>query len=851
MAGAPQPEHPVKMPFRPLSGPWRTIVASVSTLVLLAVSVIVVQHALAGLPRGAIREALEKIAPSSVLMALAAVLLSYLCLSLYDVLALGDIGVPRRWRKIAPDAAMAFAVSNALGAGFLSGGQTRRRFYETLGLSRRQSQAVRQLDGLTLIAGALSVAALGLLAQSALPLAWAILAAGLIIAMALALSMLPARRVASGLDVSVSYRTAPSRLLLGMADWSAMALTLYILLPDASVAGFAIFVPVFTLASLLGSLSNLPAGLGVFDAVILLLLPHSDTAAVAAALAGYRALYFALPLLLAALAMALAQKGAGRGLDAFMRALAPLLFSLIAFGAGALMLAAAMTPAMASHLHVLVRLFPLLVIEVSHFLASIIGVLLLIVSAGLARRLNGAWLVAVLLLLAGTVLTVLKGDGFGEAALLGLAALVLWLSRPAFYRKSPLMDMRLTPGWSLAIAVTLAAALWLGFFSFRHVEYRDDLWWSFSLRGDAPRFFRASAGVAVLLVLYFFSWLLRPRRRLPLAAADAETMAQVKTVLGQAEDAHAQACMALLGDKQFLFSQSGHSFVMYGIWHRSWIALGGPVGRREEWRELVWRFREQADLYGAGAVFYSVHDDFLPLAAETGLNVQKIGETAMIELAGFSLQGPKRSRLRQAQRRSVRDGCRFEIVMPDALAGIMPRLQAISDQWLASHQGAEKGFSLGRFSPDYIRHFPVALVRRGGDIVAFSNLLSTPDKAEMAIDLMRHGAAAPAQVMEYLFIELALWAQEHGYGALDLAMAPLSGLEKRALAPWAARLGAFVYSHGDRLYGFEGLRRFKNKFAPKWAPVYIAAPPQVPLPLALGEVALMTSGGLSGLLRRH
>ncbi len=851
MSDLPPSEPLVARPAWPLPRPWRTALAMAFTLAVLAGSIVLIQMALQELPRGAIREAFDKLAPARVLAAMTAVLVSYACLSFYDVLALRDIGAPQPWRKIAADAAMAFAVSNALGAGFLSGGQARRRFYQALGLNPAQSKAVRQLDGLTLFSGALSVSALCLLAQGPLPGVLAALAAVLVLALALGLSAVLARTAASGVNAAFSPRSAPLRLVLGMIDWTAMAAVLYVLMPDPSVPGFIAFMPVFTLASLLGVLSNLPAGLGVFDAAILILLPHHDPAALAAALVAYRGLYFVLPLVLGAMLSALAQKRAGRGLDVFMRAVAPMLFSLIGFGAGALMLAAAMTPAMASHLQALQRLFPLLVIEVSHFLASIIGVLLLIVSAGLARRLNGAWLLAVLLLLVGTVLTLLKGDGFGEAALLGLATLLLWLSRPAFYRKSPLMDMRLTPGWVLAIAVTLIAVLWLGFFSFRHVEYRDALWWSFSLNGDAPRFLRASAGMAALVVLYVAIRLLRPHRRPRAAMADAVTMDRVKTILAQAQNAHAQACLALLGDKQFIFSESGQSFIMYGIWRRSWIALGGPVGRRDEGRELVWAFREQADLYGASAVFYSVHDDFLPLAAETGLSVQKIGETALIDLDGFSLQGPKRARLRQAQRRAQREGCSFEVVMPEALEPVMPRLQEISDHWLARHQGVEKGFSLGRFSPGYMRNFPVALVYRAGEIVAFSNLMSTHDKRELAIDMMRQGAQAPAHVMEYLFIELALWAQQNGYGVLDLAMAPLAGLEQRALAPWAARLGAFVYNHGDRLYGFEGLRRFKNKFAPRWAPVYIAAPPQVPLPLALGEVALMTSGGLSGLLRRE
>jgi lysylphosphatidylglycerol synthetase-like protein (DUF2156 family) len=52
---------------------------------------------------------------------------------------------------------------------------------------------------------------------------------------------------------------------------------------------------------------------------------------------------------------------------------------------------------------------------------------------------------------------------------------------------------------------------WLGFFSYKHVEYSSDLWWQFSLRrGDAPRFLRASIGVFAVLMLVAIRRLLRP-----------------------------------------------------------------------------------------------------------------------------------------------------------------------------------------------------------------------------------------------------------------------------------------------------------------------------------------------------
>ena len=98
----------------------------------------------------------------------------------------------------------------------------------------------------------------------------------------------------------------------------------------------------------------------------------------------------------------------------------------------------------------------------------------------------------------------------------------------------------------------------------------------------------------------------------------------------------------------------------------------------------------------------------------------------------------------------------------------MDRLQEISDDWLDAHSGAEKGFSLGRFDPDYIASFPVAVARLDGEIVAFANLWPGAGKQEIAIDLMRFSSAAPRAVMDYLFVSTMLWAKEAGYQRFDL-----------------------------------------------------------------------------------
>ena len=69
---------------------------------------------------------------------------------------------------------------------------------------------------------------------------------------------------------------------------------------------------------------------------------------------------------------------------------------------------------------------PLEMIELSHFLASLVGAVLLLLARGLQRRLDGAYIVTVILLAVGSILSLTKGGDYEEAItlLLILAALL-------------------------------------------------------------------------------------------------------------------------------------------------------------------------------------------------------------------------------------------------------------------------------------------------------------------------------------------------------------------------------------------------------------------------------------------
>ena len=667
-------------------------------------------------------------------------------------------------------------------------------------------------------------------------------------------------------------RLALSQLVLAAADWTVAGAVLWALLPNGSEPNAVPFLPflgAFLLAQFAGVLSHVPGGLGVVETLLVLLLGrYVPGAQVLGALFAYRAIYYVLPFATAVASFGLYETryaqarvatAAVRGVKVVGRvgpAVVPAALSFATFAAGAVLLVSGATPSHRMRVAVLHTELPLGVIEFSHLAASLAGAALLVVAWALRRRLDAAWGLAAALLGVGIVGSLLKGLDYEEATILTLVLCALLPSRRAFYRKAALMSESFSPGWTVAVALVLGISVWLGFFSYKHVEYSSAIWWRFTVRGDAPRFLRATVAAAGGLLLFGLTRLLRhaPADSAPPSAADLERAAVIVRNAPNTE-----SNLALLGDKSLLFSTNGNAFVMYGVAGRSWVALGDPVGPVEEHAELVWKFKEAADEHGGWPVFYQVSVDHLPLYIDLGLTLLKLGEEARIPLAKFSLDGGARKSMRRIVNAVDKTGARFEVVGPEHVPALLPELRRVSDAWLASKRVREKGFSLGYFDEDYLLHNPLALVRAprrdGGDrtddeIVAFANLWIGANKGELSMDLMRYSPDAPESVMEYLFLQLMLWGKAQGYAEFNLGMAPLSGFESRSLAPLWIRAGALVYQHGENFYNFQGLRRYKEKFDPVWEPRYLASPGGLALPRILANVTALISGGLKGVVAR-
>jgi lysylphosphatidylglycerol synthetase-like protein (DUF2156 family) len=542
--------------------------------------------------------------------------------------------------------------------------------------------------------------------------------------------------------------------------------------------------------------------------------------------------------------------GVWRDLRPATFAAAPTVAAVLTLAAGVMLVASGATPSEPTRFMRLLEITPVYLIEVSHFLSSVLGLTLVMLAFGLRSRLDAAWAATMCVLLAAASLALLKGFNWEETAALIALTVLLAPFRAAFPRSARLSRMEITPGWLFSAACALLGAGLLGVWSFEHADYARQPWWRVMADDDAARAMRAWAGAALALFA-FGVWRLFASAATPPVVGEADPdFEQVRGILARAEVAEPGSNLALLGDKRFLFSASGDSLLMFGVRGRSWIALGTPVGRRDERLELLWRFRELADAHAARPGLYGLGADDLPDVVELGFSIQKVGESAAVPIETFSIEGRRHGNLRRAWRKAAEEGATFEILQGAEVDALMGELQAISDQWLAHHAGGEKGFSMGGFTPGYVSEFPVALVRVDGRPAAFATLWTTAARGAYSMDLMRYADDAPKNIMDYLFVELIAWGRLQGYQAFEFGMAPLAGLEDRPLAPIMSRVGNLLFERGEEIYNFQGVRRYKDKYDPVWQPRYIAAPHKWAIPLLLADVGLLSSGGVAGLAKR-
>ena len=816
-----------------------------------------------------IRDAVWQVPTTTLLLAIGLTALSYFCLVGYDWLAVRAAGLSLPFWKIATASFLGHTTAYNFGAIF-GGTSIRYRLYSTWGLKASEILRFVSMLMVNYTVGLLAMGSVAFFLVSGLntkgPAAIFAHLPNRLIGVAIA-SVLVAYLVANAVrrkPIHIGHcsiqlpglKLAIGQVVVASVDLVVVSLVLWVLLPEQLNVSYPVLLSGFLLAILVATFSQIPGGLGVFELTVLsFVAPGAADPQAVGALILYRVIYYFLPLFIATFIWLWHEWRLHReqvskihhGVVRNISPLVPRIIGYLTFACGAILMFSSAIPAVKSNLATLEKLLPLSVIESSHLIGSIIGTILLVLSRGLTRRYDSAWLLTTLLVALGIVTSLLKGLSIWEAVLLAMLLVLLITTRKQFYRRGALLHSGISPTWLAGVAMALITMVWLGWFAHKHVQYSHDLWWHFAYDSDATRFMRAAFASAVtLLVLAILGFQKSSKPKLELPGKEDLDLAAEIIAKQDSTEAH----LALMGDKYFLFNEQRSAFVMFDVQRSSWIALGDPVGPPEEHIGLLWDYHEMVDLHGGRTVFHHILASHLPNYLQLGMTPLKLGDLARVRLETFSYSGGHSKDQRKARNRYEREGFHFEVIPQENVSEHLPRLRVISDEWLREKNTPEKRFSIGFFTDEYMARFPMAVVVKDGEIYAFANVLETAPKIEVSVDLMRHVTEIPNGIMDYLFSELLLWGKEQGYQHFSFGMAPLTGLESHPLAPLWNRVGNTLFSHGEHFFNFAGLRRFKSKFNPEWEPLYLMCPRNKSVPKILLDFAALNSGGVKSIVSK-
>jgi phosphatidylglycerol lysyltransferase len=782
---------------------------------------------------------------------------NYALLTVYDWLAIKYVRANLPYRKSALAAAIGYSFSIALGHAYLTGGAVRYRLYSAWGISGSDIARIIVFCGMsfwigyTALGGLLfTLAPFPLPPELRMPFSLRPLGVALLAILIgyLALSAVRHKPLKAG---DWSFEIPNLRLTVGQGvvasiDMLLSSSILFILLPSTPEVTLLQVVAVFLVATIAGYISQVPGGLGVFDGVVLLVLtPQLDAASVLGALLAFRSIFYLLPLLAGASTFGVVEavrygdrmQVMSRRVRRAVPRVVPTVLALLVFMTGTLVLIAGALPAEPHRIEWISERLPLGFYEVLHATSGIVGIALLFLAMSLNRRMEAAFTGAQVGLMLAFVLSLLRG-GWEEAFAIAFVALALAPCRSFFYRRSSLLSQPLATGFVAGVVAVVVSAWWLGLLVYGDAILNPAILWQAGWDGDGGRFARMLATAAIAGVFLVIGHVLYPAPAGGQLLTDTN-LPTAQTLVREAPDP--LSTLVLHGDKYLLFTDDQAAMVTYGIRGRTWVALGDPIGPKQHAEDLIWQMRMASQREGGRLVFYQVGRAFQRTYLETGLGLFQVGDVGRVWLGGGGQKGRLTDMISEVD---LGEQLSFSVIPPEGLAVHLSNLRDLSDDWREIRGTGEKAFAMGNFEEDFIARFPLAIVRRGGRIIAFSTLLTT--HRELAIDLVRISPEAPAGTIEYLFVRTSEWAQRNGSKWLNLGLAPLDNAEDRLVAPLWMKPGELLYPHGEHFPDARAIRSFKEQFDPKWSPRYIAAPTGIELPGVLRDVAALISGGVRG-----
>jgi len=286
-------------------------VISWSGLFFFCLAAYMLYHQLSKYSLADIKDALVSIPAHNLLLACAASIGGYVALSSYDFLALKYIKRKLAAWKWILTGFIGFSVSNNAGHAIVSGGTIRYRMYTRWRFKGSEIVRMVTFSGFTYLIACFFLIIVGYLITpdhafgdgSVSKLTTQITALVSLIGLLgyFALSIWAKKPlIIKGIEFKMpSPQMALAQVFIGGADILMASMVLYFALIAFIDIPFQTFIGVFIIANVLGTFSQVPGGLGVFEGLFMYIIPGDHNRAMLfGALLAYRIIYYLLPLVI-------------------------------------------------------------------------------------------------------------------------------------------------------------------------------------------------------------------------------------------------------------------------------------------------------------------------------------------------------------------------------------------------------------------------------------------------------------------------------------------------------------------------------------------------------------------------
>jgi phosphatidylglycerol lysyltransferase len=768
----------------------------------------------------------------------------------YDVLLTKILAIKVPFKELMKKSFIANTFANFIGFGGLAGATLRAYSYHEYETDKKRllkiiaSVSLYFLTGISLLAWIVLVGYRGFpLFHDKKWLFWASLVVSLYLPVFFVVYLIQRKKAA---EFIIDWGMALRLLFVSLFEWIAIFLVFWLLCLILSIPiDFPHLVPVFLVASCAGIISMIPGGFGSFDLVFLwgtqsLRVPDEK---VVILLLFYRICYFILPFLVGLVLFIKDfwnrwNKSWNNVPDAILARTSHILLTLLVFLSGLVLLLSAAVPGIIGRLKIAQEFLSFPIMNISHQLSVATGFILLGLSRGIQYKEKRAYNLTMVVLILAALFTFLKGFDYEEALYLLIVVVLLRASKKRFYRERFVLSWGKTIFDILMFVVITFMFVLIGYLNLPSSEIKVNPRLSPYLIKDYRDLFKSALiGLFFAMVLFSIGYLFKRNKKWELKPSRSQEEKIIKhldhfngTVLTH---------LIFLHDKYIYWNKTDNVMFAYQVYADKLVVLGDPVGDCDEMPIAIEEFRETADLHGYTPVFYEVSEKMLPFLHENGYDFFKLGEEAYVDLDSFSFSGKKMKGARAVKNKFERENYQFEIVIPPFQADFLKELKEISDDWL--HGRTEKGFSLGFFDDDYLNKAEIAVVRVNGTVIlGFVSLMPVYDqKQTISLDLMRFGKDAPNGTMDFVFLSLFEWAKEQGYQYFNIGMAPLSNVGLSKFSFLSEKVASQIFLHGQFFYSFQGLRKFKDKYADMWLPKYLAHRKKTSLPITMAQITLL------------